>query len=94
MQERCSVPIISFPPARRPTRRSSAPNAEVNSSVSWPVKEMTLDIAAAHQDRARLGLPGDPLESSVEGAFDEAAPPDTSGRCYSLSSTAPLASSA
>jgi hypothetical protein len=38
VQERCSVPIISFPPARRPARRSSAPNAEVNSSVSWPVR--------------------------------------------------------
>jgi hypothetical protein len=38
VQERCSVPIISFPPARRPTRRSSAPNAKVNSSVSWPVR--------------------------------------------------------
>ena len=42
-------------------------------------EEMTLDIAAAHQDRARLGLPGDPLESSVEGALPRPCPQTQAG---------------
>ena len=43
---------------------------------------------------ARLGLPGDPLERPRRRSVARAAPPVRSGRCYSLSSAAPLASSA
>ena len=51
-------------------------------------------LVPCRAEPARLGLPGDPLERPRRRSVARAAPPVRRGRCYSLSSAAPLASSA